>query len=219
MKIKNDDGTESEVFTPEEVDAKIKAVEETKQKEIQEVTQKVTAEFEGKMKPLEEKFSKMEAEKKDLEAKIAGEGQQGANFKVLKEALDKKTEELDAVKKDLTTFKESQFSTQRNAFIDKFAGKDPELKKKIEFHYKESLSAMSESTPVDMAKKVEAAFKLASDNFSPDLMDTIIGGGNRGEGGGSDNKGSVEFTQRERALGSKMGITEADYKKYGPKIK
>jgi hypothetical protein len=51
------------------------------------------------------------------------------------------------------------------------------------------------------------------------MFDGGIGGGGNHNNSGAGGDKSVEFTPREKALGAKFGITEDDYKKYGPKLK
>lgn len=220
MKIKQEDGTEIDVFSQEEMDAKIKETEDKKTEELRQIQE------ESQKKEVETKtaLETLQKEKADLEAKIAAGGKDGdqtGNFKTLKEALDKKSEEIAALHKDLGDIRSQSTKDQRTNLINKIAGKDTELKKKIELFYEKDLSGMSDKSPEEVMKKVEAAAKLAGEvvEFDP-LSGAIMGGGGKGfAGGGGAGAEGVEFTAKEKQLGSKMGITEADYKKYGPKLK
>lgn len=219
MKVKNENGEEIEVFTAEEVDAKVKGVEQQKDAETLKKVDEIKIEYEGKIAPLSDSLKKLEVEKTDLEAKLNGgdAGQQG-NFKTLKEALDKKTAEIDDLKKGIDEMKSGQVAQTRDTLVKKFAGKDDELAKKIKEHFDTTLASMPGTNTEEIAKKVEAAAKLASDTegFDP------LGMARMGAGGYGDTKNydgsETDFTPREKALGGKLGITDADYKKYGPKV-
>lgn len=218
MKIKNDAGEEVEVFTAEEVDAKVQAVEKTKATEIETAVADVKKEYEGKITPLTEKLTTLETEKKDLETKLSGGGKQDGNFAVLKEALDKKTKEIEDLTTSIGDMKKGQVTQTRDTIIGGFAGKDEDLKKKIIEHYDTTLSGMPEATPQDIAKRVEAAAKLASDGETFDPLGVARrGGGGFGEGGKYDANAN-DFTANEKSLGTKLGLTDADYKKYGPLV-
>lgn len=219
MKVKNEAGEEVEVFTAEEVDAKVKDIEATNAQAIETAVAGVKAEYEQKLTPLNDSLKKAQDEKLELEAKLAvgdDKGQQG-NFKTLKEALDKKTAEIEGLTTSIGEMKKGQVTQTRDTIIGGFAGKDDELAKKIKDHYDTTLSGMPEATPQDIAKRVEAAAKLASDG---DTFDAL-GVARRGGAGFSDTKydGTAnDFTANEKSLGSKLGITDADYKKYGPMV-
>ncbi len=221
MIIKNDKGEDVEVFTADEVSAKTKEIEDKKNEEINGVTKKITEEYESKMNPLNDALKKMQDEKTELENKINKGGQGGGqvdNFKVLKDALDKKTEEINSMKGTMDEIKNGQANDKKNAIIDKFAKNDTEMKKKINLFLEKELKSMPESTDEERILKVQTALKLASDNRSPDIINAAIGGAG---GPGIDNGGgnnTPEFTAAEKNLGSKMGISEEDYKKYGSKI-
>lgn len=220
MKIKNEAGEEVEVFTAEDVDAKVKAVEDTKAKEIETAVSAIKTEYEGKITPLQTKLSTLETEKTDLEAKLSGgDSTQQGNFKTLKDALDKKTTEIEDLKKGINDMKSTQVTETRDALVTKFAGKDEELAKKIKDHFDNTLASMPNTTSAEIAKKVEAAAKLASDGDSFDPLGVArAGAGGQGNGNGNYDANKNDFTANEKSLGTKLGITEADYKKYGPKV-
>ncbi len=216
MKIKNEQGEEVEVFTAEEVGQKVKEVEDKKVVEIEEIKKTVSKEFEEKINSTNTTLETLKAEKEELEKKIGGGGQID-NFKELKSALDKKTESIEKLQNEISDYKTTQREKEINAVISSKTKGDKELEKKVKLHFKETLSAMPEGTDEEMSKKLESALKLASDGDEPNPLDFAGGGGGRGFD--ASQTGGVEFTGREKALGAKMGISEADYKKYGPKIK
>lgn len=216
MKIKQEDGTEIDVFTADEVAAKVAEVENKKTEEIKAIADGYAAkETEAKTA-----LQKLNDEKAALEAKLGGgAGGQVDNFKELKAALDKKTEEITALSKDLGDMKTKSAQEQRNAFTGKVAGKDAELKKKIDLFYEKDLSGMPESTTEEIARKVEAAAKLAGEVVEFDhLSGAMNGAGGKGFAPGGGGEGAPEFSAKEKQLGNKLGITDADYKKYGPQV-
>ena len=215
--IKDENGNDIEVMTTEEVTEKLKEAEDEKIKEVADATAKVTAEYEEKLKPFQSQIDTIKKEKEDLESKLNGAGPQAANFKELKDALDKKTTDLDNLTKKVSDLETSKFSEQRSALIEKFSKGDAELSKKIDLHMKESLSGMSEQDVESLAKKVESAAKLANDSVHFNPLDYAGGGGGRGFDVDAGGK-KVEFSQREVALGNKLGISNDDYKKYGPMV-
>jgi len=202
IKIINDKGDEEEIeaFTEAEVTAKVQEKEQEFNKIIGEK---------------DETLKTLTKEKDDLIAKVGGVKEDNPNFKVLKDALDKKDQEINEIKTSLEKDKEER---KISGLITKFTRGNEELEKKIRFHLENTVVGMKSDTPEDLAKKIDAAIKLSQD-FSQGMFDGGIGGG--GKGGdikGGDN-GGVEFTAKEKALGAKLGISEEDYKKYGPKLK
>jgi hypothetical protein len=203
IKVIKDDGTEEEIeaFTEAEVSEKVKAKEE---------------EFSKVMNEKDETLKTLTKEKDDLAAKVGGTKEDNPNFKILKEALDKKDKEIEDIKISLEKDKEER---RVSGLITKFTKGNEELEKKIRFHLENTVVGMKSDTPEDLAKKVDAAIKLSQDYGSQGMFDGGIGGG--GKGGdikGGDN-GGVEFTPKEISLGNKLGITDEDRKKYGPRLK
>ncbi len=85
-------GEEREVFTADDVAMKVEEVNKQKDEEIK----KISTEYEAKISTTSSTLDTLNKEKSDLEAKLSGGGQID-NFKVLKEALDKKSEEIASV--------------------------------------------------------------------------------------------------------------------------
>jgi len=215
VKIKQEDGTEVEALTPAEVDAKLAA-------------EKAALEegHSGVVKEKDEAINKLATEKSDLEGKIAKMELEGVkddhpNFKILKDALSKKDDDIKALKTEIDNDK----AIRKQEAIDseiKIASKgNQEFEKKIRLHLKDTLASLPEDTKEQRQIKLEAAIKLSSDGSGDGqgMFDGGIGGGNFGiDNKHIENTGGVEFTAREKALGNKLGITPEDYKKYGSKV-
>lgn len=203
-KIKNDDGTETEVFTQAEIDAKLSEVTKT---------------FEAKIADQTTILNKSLEEKKALEVKLASANPQEANFKILKEALDKKDGEIAAMNKSIQDSEEARVNDYRNEILAKYAQGDKELEKKILHHFNETLKSVPAKTKEEIVEKMKSAAKLSVDPANPGVLSSVLSGA--GGPGFVPNSGSgpVEFTAAEKALGAKLGITEEDYKKFGPRLK
>lgn len=218
MKIKqtNADGVEEEieVVTASEVEAKIAAEKAV----IEEQFKTQTAEKDAEVTRLAGEKSKLEA---DLaQAKLDGMKEDHPNFKVLKEALNKKDEDIKAIKNELDSDKAQRVKEEMDSSIKILSKGDAELEKKIQFHLDKTLTGLKEGTKEERKVKLEAAYKLAADHSTdgPGMFDNGAGGGGHGGGGGGGEGSGVEFSAKERGLGGKLGITPEDYKKYGPRV-
>lgn len=215
-KITNEDGTESEieVSTKAEVDARVAtekaALEETHKKQLDEVTGKIGT---------------FEQEKKDLQTKIdemvkSGMNADNPSFRVLKEAMDKKDKDLGELKKTIDDDKSQRVKDEMDANIKIASKGNAEFEKKVRFHLEKTLPGLPEGTKAERETKLAAAFKLAADVSSdgPGMFDGGTGGGGNGGAGGKGEGNTSEFSSKEKALGAKLGLTDADYKKYGSRV-
>ncbi len=208
MKIKNPEtGVEEEVFSQAELDAKLK-----------EEGDKIRTEFDGKIQEKETAIAAAATEKADLEAKLAATNKDHPNFAILKEALDKKDKDITDLRTLIEGDKKDRETREMEGFIDVVAGKNEEVKKKIKFHLENTVVGMKSGTVEERKAKVEAAIKLSIDTSEPGLLDTILGGGGRGYVPVNNDGKVANFTQRERDLGKKLGITDEDYKKYAGRV-
>lgn len=208
MKIKqtNADGVEEEV---EVLSAAEKLALEQSHQTV--VTEKDTAinNLAGEKKQLEDKIAKLE---------LDGIKEDHPNFKVLKEALGKKDEEIKNIRTEIDTDKKKLKQEAMDSKVKLATKGNPEFESKVKLHLEKTLASMPEDTEEQRQTKLEAAVKLSADsNEAPGMFDMGTGGGGFG-GGGEYNQNTVEFTAREKALGKKLGITDADYKKYGPRL-
>ena len=219
MKVKqiNAEGVEEEVdvMTQAEVDAKLAsekaALEESHKNQMGE---KDTA-FQALA------TEKAALEKKIKDAELAGMKEDHPNFKILKDALTKKDTEIGEIKKTLEDDKKTRVKEEMDSKIKIASKGNDEVEKKIRYHLEKTLPGLPEGTAEERKTKLEAAFKLASDNSGsgPGMFDEGAGaGGYSGGGNGNGGGNTVEFTAKEKALGAKLGITQEDYKKYGNRV-
>lgn len=208
IKQVNAEGVEEEieVFTPEEVDAKL----QEKDKVLAEKDTTLNS-LANEKKELEEKLSKMA---------VDGIKEDHPNFKVLKEALSKKDSEIQSLRTEFENDKKQRAEEAFETKIKLLAKGDTELEKKIKLHLTTTLVGMKEDNDEARQKKIEAAYKLSSDTSleGPGIFDMGVGGSGKGSEFKDGGVNTVEFTARERALGAKLGITAEDYKKYGSRV-
>ena len=118
MKVKQDDGTEIEVFTPDEVTAREKAAADAAVKTAVAAKEAELTKLQEELKGLTDKdhnFAQLRKQKEDVEAKLAE----------ITKNTDTKIKEVESkiVNKEL-----------ENAIKDRAAG-DAEMEKKIKFHF------------------------------------------------------------------------------------
>jgi len=207
IKTTNDEGEEIEIdaLTPEE-------------------QQKLEEEYKNKLAEKDTTFANLDKEKKELEAKISKMEVEGIkddhpNFKILKEALGKKDEDIKSLRESIDSDKKTRIKESFDNSVKLAVKGNEELEKKVRLHLEKTLSGLPEDTAQQRQEKLEHALKLASDGSSdgPGMFDGGTGGGGY-SGGFSGGVNTVEFTAREKALGAKLGITEEDYKKYGSRL-
>jgi chromosome segregation ATPase len=202
-------GEEVEAFSQEEFDTKVAEAQ---------------AAADAKLAEKDTAMASLQKERDD--AKLALEeaankgGRESENYKTLKAALDLKDQKLNEVKTEMETIKGQRIEDIKNSVLDQVAGKDPDLRKKIEHHFNETLKGVTANTPEEIKAKLENAKKLSIEVDNPNPLDTINNGGGPGVQQENDGKG-LEFTSREKTLGGKLGIGQEDYKKYGddPRLK
>ena len=212
MKVKDSEGNEIDVFSQAELDAKIAAEKNVIQKAADE---QITASKTALDAALADKV-KLEA---DLKA-AADAGGDSQNFAALKGALNKKDEEVKALQGTVQQIAGQRLSDLKSEVLSRFAGNNEDRAKKILHHYDVTLAAVKAESKEEVATKMANAAKLAEDIKSPDLINQANFGG---AGGNSyvppTGGGTVELNAAQKALASKLGITEEDVKKYGSKLK
>ncbi len=197
-------------------------VEVILQKEVDEKNKELEDEYNNKITEKDTLIDNLTKEKTDLEDKIkevSGEGvkEDHPNFKILKEALTKKDEEIAGIKTELETDRKSRKDEAMDSAIKIIAKGDKILEDKIKLNLKETLGALPDGTQEERKIKLDAALKLSADFNSEGIFD----GGINGQGKGNidiNDTNKVEFTPNEIALGNKMGINDEDRKKFGSKL-
>lgn len=203
MKIKNDAGEEIEVFTEAEVAEKAKV-------EADKAVEAFKASNPDKTSEVTELQTKLKKAEEDL---LAGSGGNENQITRLREAREKAEKALEQAttgfRKELDEFKKEVVGDTKGEMLDRLSGGDAKLREKIELEF-------DNYRPNDLSKKgvrerLEKAFQLVSGTVpKPGILDGMASGGYRGEGGGYRPSEKKETNANEKAIGSALGVTEAD---------
>lgn len=202
--IKQDDGTEIEVYTADEIEEqKQQAVDDYKTNNPDK-----TADIEALQETLAEKEIELE--------KMKGKDMNFANLRNQKEAAEKKIEEIKGeidgkisnVKKEVM---EEVMRDHYSESLKALSGDDKELEKKIEFHYKRLGDVAS--TKTDIASKLRDAWFLATKPTGDDGVNANVFASG-GVGRVQIKSQATKISAEEKAVGAKFGITDEDFKKY-----
>ncbi len=188
MKITDAEGKEIEVLTLEEVEAQKTAAVEASRATLMEESKKVQETLKSK----EEELAKL----KDKEM----------NFEALRKSVDEK---LGAMKKEVL---DGVLQDHYNDNLGVLAGADEELKKKIELQYKRLTDVAA--TKEQVARKLRDAWSLATKIEDTNALNSsVISSGSvvRPRFAGQNQ----QFSQEEKIIGNKLGLSEEDFKKYG----
>lgn len=210
-KYKDEEGNEVEgtVITDEDLQ---KRIDEVKNESLAEV-EKIKTEYETKLSENQASIDALKKDKEDIESKMAGENEGSANFKILKEALDKKDEKINGLEKSVKEQNSLRENDIKEAIVKDFVGKDEELKKKLEFHYKETLASVKAVSQEEIRAKIENAYKLSRTDNTPSPLDVARGNSSFGDNASRDGNQN-KFSDSEKRLGNRLGISDEDYKKY-----
>ena len=177
--IKNSDGSETEVFTADEVKAAEKKATETATEAAQKTAKEgfdTQLEEYKKENPsgaeeigtLKKDIETKEAKIKELEGEEGGEGEgdkdkHGEQINRLKKEAEEGKKELEGKIETMGKQLQDVVGDTKDGLIKKAAGGDEELQKKIELHYDSFKGDVV--TKSDIITRVESAFKLAADAF------------------------------------------------------
>ena len=233
LKIKGVDGREVEHFTQEEVDAKLKLAQEEKEKEfnttIEKAKEEALEEYKKNNPDRKEDIDKLQTEltsTKDELEKLKNLGEdpnmpEGQKTRLLTKIVDleKKIDDVTKTsKEEIERLVKDKTIDQKSTFLKRLTGEDAELSKKVEYYFD---NYMPDKTDVDsMKSRMEVAFKLATNNEpKPGVLDGAFGANIKGDGNPEFNKNNnvsgTQPTANEKAIGSVLGISEADREKFG----
>lgn len=208
--MKDADGKDIEVFTAEESKAQADAALAKYQEEHPDQSAAIT----------EANDAKAAAEKALADALAAGGDTKDENIKALRtkvQAAEDRAAKIETdTKAEIEALRTAPTLEYRGELLGIAARGDAVLKEKIDIRYKE-LSGMPEGTKADVRLRMEAALKLAVDNYRPGMLDggaTSMGG--RGNGGMPQAGNEVHATENSAAIASALGISDETAKKYAP---
>jgi alanyl-tRNA synthetase len=187
------DGEEKEVFTQEELEAqKEEAINQYKEEnpdksdeltKLEEELEKAKQELEGfkdkdmNFANMRNKISEKEKEAKDLKVSI--------------------DEKINTVKKEIL---EGVMKDHYNDTLEKLVGNDKELKEKVELQYKRL--ADTASTKVELSKKLNDAFVLATGGTKESFDNSVFSSGSAGAK--IQSKSEEKFSSEEQELLNKL---------------
>lgn len=182
-KVKLADGSEVEMFSPDEVAAREAAAREAAKAELAPQLEEL-----GKLKEKDINFTKL---KEDTERTVAE-----ANARVA---------ELEG----------RVIGDKKAGLIKKLAGGDPERQAKIEAEWGKFQG--EPKTESEIEERALNAFKLAVPEASPSSLDQAFAfaGARRVEG---EKTGAAAIPDSTKEMGKALGLSEADYTKYGDKV-
>ncbi len=215
MIIKNDKGEDVEVFTSEEVKQKEEAAAKT-------AAEKAVEDFKTQNPDKSQELTDLKDKVADLEAKLqeAEEGDgtdKDAQVKRLREERDAAKGDLKKAQEDwdskFENFKKEMVGDIKSEILDKLSRGDAELRKKIELEFDNYRP--NDNSKKGIADRMEKAYQLATGNKpSPNILDNISGGGDRGTGGGYKPETKKQWSSNEKAIGNVLGISDKDREMY-----
>lgn len=213
MKIKQEDGSEIEVFTADEMKAKV-------EEESKVAATKAVDEFKAANPDKSEELEKLQKDLKkkdeDLEAALAD----GGNDKQIERLRKERDEAREAAekagsdwKKEFDSFREEIVGGSKKDLLDRLSGGDDELRKKIELEFDNYKP--TETSQAAIKERMEKAYQLATgDKPTPGILDGAASAGDRGAGGGVNaSEKKNEQTDNGKAIAKVLGISEEDRKK------
>jgi len=230
--IKNPDGSQTEVFTAEEVEAKAKeaadaatrTATDAATKAAEEAAEKRIEEFKKSNPDQTEELDKLKDQLAEANAKLEAAGGkedeedgESGQVKRLREERDEARRALDEkmgdFEKGLESVKSARTGDIKTELLNKFAGDDKELREKIEVHFDSFVG--DAITREEIQQRMENAVLLATGKpASPGVLDNIASSSSKGEDTGTQK--THEPTENEKAIGTVLGVSEEDRKKYGP---
>lgn len=209
--IKDADGvTDIEVFTAEEVKAQNEAALAKYQQEHPDQSADLQAAVEAKVA----------AEKALTDATAAGGDTKDENIKSLRTAVAAANANAEKIRTDslaaIEALKNAPTEEYRSELVTVASRGDATLKEKIEIRYKE-LAGMPSSTKAEVRTRMDAALRLAVDNYVPGMLDGGSGMSNRGSGGMPQGGPNKNVSENAKAIQSELGITAEQAEKYAPK--
>jgi membrane protein involved in colicin uptake len=158
------------------------------------------------------------------QAPAGGDGQQSQsdkeeNLAALRKKLEETQAAVEAERTQMTERLTALEGDKVNQAISAIAAGNEDLAAKIRHNYDTTLSGVKATTAEEISAKVQNAVKLSTNMATPNPLDAVIPGAAQPVGTPKTSTQPVEFNQNEVALGSKLGISDADRAKYGDRIK
>lgn len=206
--IKDADGKDIEVFTADEV-----------KKQTDDAIAVYAKDHPDQSAVLSKAQTDLKAATDALATATAGGGDdKDKNFGALRAAVKAAEDNAVKIKTEMTTEIEKIRNAPNEEFqsdlLARLSGGNKETKEKIEIRYKE-LSGMPATNKAEVRARMDAAFKLATDQDSRTILDGRIGAGARGDGGMPVS--TTQENDNSRAIRGALGISDDQAKKFAPR--
>lgn len=217
MPYYDEQGQEVEgVLSPEEVEEKMLEKETEMNKAIEEAQ----TSQEEEIKTLQAQMTEKEEELKKLQEKDANFGALRKKAEVKEEEIAKMQKQIDDLKGGLVGQIEKINQVLSEKQIDEAALKtaegDKELADKIKFHYK-SFSGEPKDTQ-EAQQRMDNALILATGGKVANLGGSVISGAGGSTFQGGNVESQTKWTDEQKDMAQKLGITDADIAKYQGKM-
>jgi len=200
-----------ETLTPEEVDQK-----------IDEAKEEAKGEFDTEIQKLQDEKEEKETALAAAEEALGKEKEKDKNFGKLRGSTEEKEKEIGVLKEEVTGLKDkvegiekSAKSQPVNVMINKLAGNDEELKKKIKFYY-DNFTIPEEDDEEKQKERVTNAYTLAAGGkpVNPLSGDAISSGGGVAPGGEEPSSKGKLSSEEASELGEKLGISKIEQRRH-----
>jgi Skp family chaperone for outer membrane proteins len=134
------------------------------------------------------------------------------NFETLKSSLTQKEQEIETLKKTTKESEDLRVSEIKKDVLKAFAGEDAELMTKLDEEMKTFRG--EPKTKDEMIALAQKAMAIVKPEVRLGAFDSFSTGGGRAPSAGGSGAGK-DVTPEVKVLGSKLGLSEDDLKKYG----
>lgn len=155
--------------------------------------------------------STLETAAQEAATKLAAADTKAADFASLreaKEAADKALKEANEKhEKEVGELRAAPLNEHRGNLIKLLAGDDKDILSKIEFHLKNTVSAMPESKKEEIDAKLKSAYQLAVGGaYKEDFVSRVIS-----SAGGSTHVQAAAVSDDLKNIGAKFGLDQKDF--------
>ena len=214
MIIKNDKGEDIEVFTNEDLAQRVQTETEAARAKAVEEYKAANPDKSKELEDLQKKIADAEADLKAATESGGGRPEQVERLRKDRDEARKAAAEAAAeVDKKLSEYKNETVRETREEALDRFSKGDVSLRKKLEVefdNYKPGLNSKKE-----IEERMSVAYRLVTNNMpAPSIMNNMGDASARGVGGNFGVPPGDGFTDNEKQLGSKFGITDDERANY-----
>jgi len=207
MIIQNEAGEDVEVFTQDDLNRSVSA-------ELAKAMDDYKVSNPDMSVELEDLKIKLAGAENDLAEASTGNPQQVERLR--KERDEAKTtlrSSLETINKRLDDVQNQGTTTLKNSLLDQVSNGDKKVRDRIEFEFDRYNSGAKSDKDIHDRMAIAASIVVGSKS-TPNVMSGGFGGSMRGNSNFNSGSTATTFNDSEKAIGSQMGITEADREAY-----